>query len=190
MEQRSYLNELVLVVVVAVFVVGCAAIFSIIHRTLPNSVAAAIGTSTNSVTSSVTATVSSSAFLTPTPASAAAQTTKAAPSPTPHPTPALDQYQLVTGRQLAATPDKFVGKKIAIGGSIYYVDPRGSTTWVQVLTVDNTYVDINFPAPEAVQRGEQVHVYGIGAGTTVIRASNGNLYTQPFINPGQFIQKS
>ncbi|MCL4544503.1 MAG: hypothetical protein M1118_07895 [Chloroflexi bacterium] len=192
MEQRSYVNELLLVVLVAAFVVACAAILNVVHRALPTSVSAAIGTPSTSSASALATSTPLTTLETPTPA--AGTRPVVAPSPTAHPTaqatPSLDQYSLITGHQLGAAPDRFVGKKIAISGSVYYVDPRGSTTWVQVLTADNVYVDVNFPAPESVQRGQQVRVYGIGAGTTVIRASNGNLYTQPFINPGQFIQKS
>jgi hypothetical protein len=57
-----------------------------------------------------------------------------------------------------------------------------------VLTQDNVYVDVNFAGQSDVQKNQQVKVYGTAAGKTTIQVS-GVDYVQPYLNPGDVIQK-
>jgi len=116
-------------------------------------------------------------------------TTKAAPAtPTATAGPNLTQYQSVTGAELNSQSTQLNGKKVFITGMVFYVNPRGENTWVQVLTQDNVYVDVNFAGQSDVQKNQQVKVYGTAAGKTTIQVS-GVDYVQPYLNPGDVIQK-
>ena len=184
MEQRSFISEVILVAIVAVFVVSCAAIVNAVHRSLPQAAALAAAETPN-----VTATPAA----TPTPRRLLAVTSSVAPTAVPaKPTvtagPNLAQYVPVTGVQLNSQAALFTGKKVVISGSVFYVNPRGENTWVQVLTQDNIYVDVNFTGPSDVQKGQQVKIFGLSAGKTTVQVQGVN-YSQPYLNPGDVIQK-
>lgn len=189
LEQRSYLSELVLVVIVAVFVVSCAAVVNAVHRGLPQAAALAAAETPNA-TATAAPTPSRQLVLSTTSTTAAAKASTPAPAaPTATAGPNLAQYLPVTGAELSQSPAQYTSKKVVITGSVYYVNPQGENTWVQVLTQDNYYVDVNFSGQSAVQKGQQVKVYGTAAGKTTIRDAKGQDYVQPFINPGDIIQK-
>lgn len=170
--------------IVAVFVVSCAAIVNVVHRSLPQAAALAAAETPN-------ATLTPAA--TPTPRRIPAVTSSVAPTAVPaKPTatagPNLAQYLPVSGVQLNSQAAQYTGKKVVIAGSVYYVNPRGENTWVQVLTQDNVYVDVNFSGQSDVQKGQQVKVYGLAAGKTTVQVQGVN-YSQPYLNPGDVIQK-
>lgn len=185
MDQRSLLSDLVLVTIVLLFVVFCAVAIGAVHRGLPAAEALqATQTPLPASTPSPSATRSSILAPLPTPKPTAVATQ--APAPTA--TPSLAQYQTVTGQQLDANADTLSGKKVVVTGSVYYVDPRGENTWVQILTADRKYVDVNFTGQTSVKKGQTIKVYGTADGKTTIVASDGNPYAQPYINPGDVIQ--
>jgi len=96
----------------------------------------------------------------------------------------------VTGAQLDGQPDTYMGKKVMVTGSVYFVRRDGENDWVQILTSDGKYfVDVNFTGTTNVQKNDQVKVYGTADGKTTIKAFDGKDYVQPFINPGDFIDK-
>lgn len=188
LEQRSYFSELVLVVIVLVFVVSCVAVVNAVHRGLPQPAQLAAAETPNATaipivtpTVGIIANVTTSTAAAPTPARAA---------PTATPGLNLAQYLPVTGSQLSKSPDTYSGKKVQVTGSVYYINPQGDNTWVQVLTQDNVFVDVNFTGQANVQKGEQIKIYGTANGTTTIRAADGRDYTQPFVNPGDIVQKA
>jgi hypothetical protein len=187
LEQRSFISEIILVVIVAVFVVSCAAVVNAVHRGLPQA-----------ATLAAAETPFATATPVPTPPRqlVLSTTSTAAKPPTPVPAkptatagPNLAQYLPVTGAQLNSQPDQYTGKKVLVTGSVYYVNPRGENTWVQVLTQDNVYVDINFTGPSTVQKDQQVKVYGTAAGKTTVQVK-GVDYAQPYLNPGDIIQQA
>jgi hypothetical protein len=187
LEQRSYFSELVLVVIVLVFVVSCVAILNAVHRTLPQPATLAAAETPNATATPVAtptaALIASAATSAPAPTPA-----KAAPTATAGPN--LAAYLPVTGAELGKTPDQYSGKKVVVSGTVYYINPQGDNTWVQVLTQDNVFVDVNFTGQAAVQKNQTVKVYGTANGLTTIRAADGRDYSQPFINPGDMIQKA
>lgn len=195
MEQRSFISEIILVVIVAVFVVSCVAVVNAVHRGLPQAAALAAAetpspTDTPAPTPSrqlVLSTTSSAATSAPT--AAPAKPTAAPAKPTATAGPNLAQYLPVTGAQLTDQAGQYTGKKVVVSGSVYYVNPRGENTWVQVLTQDNIFVDVNFSGQSDVQKDQQVKVYGTADGTTTVQVK-GKDYVQPFVNPGDIIQKT
>ena len=195
LEQRPVVSELVLVVIVVLFVGACASVLNAAHRGLPQAATlAAAMTPVAAVTPTPTPARRSPLAVVPTPG-AAAPTAKppAAPAPavpTATATPGRGNYAAVTGAQLNGAPDQYQGKKVMLSGSVYYVAPRGENTWVQVLTQDNVFVDINFAGQSDVRKGQQVNVYGTADGKTTIKATDGNTYVQPFINPGEYIDQA
>ena len=172
--------------IVAVFVVSCAAIVNVIHRSLPQ---AAV------LTAAETPNATSTPAATPTPRPVLVTTSRVTPTAVPaKPTatagPNLAQYLPVTGAQLNSQAAQFTGKKVVITGSVYYVNPRGENTWVQVLTQDNVFVDVNFTGQSNVQKDQQVKVYGTADGKTTIQDAKGQTYVQPYVTPGDLIQKA
>ena len=172
--------------IVAVFVVSCAAIVNVVHRSLPPAAALA---------AAETPSATSTPVVTPTPRRLLTTTSSAAPTAvpvkaTPTAGPNLAQYVPVTGAQLNSQATQYTGKKVVITGSVYYVNPRGENTWVQVLTQDNVFVDVNFSGQSDVQKDQQVKVYGTADGKTTIQDAKGQNYVQPYINPGDVIQKT
>ena len=68
--------------------------------------------------------------------------------------------------------------------------PDGESTWVQVITPDRVYIDASYRGSLTIRENQKVNVYGTGAGTTTIVASDGKRYDQPFINPADFVDLS
>jgi hypothetical protein len=184
LEQRSYISEIILVAIVGVFVVSCLAVVNAVHRGLPQAAALAAAETPNP-TATPAPTPTRQIILTTTSSSASAATPA---KPTPTAGPDLAQYQPVTGAQLNSQSTQLTGKKVVISGTVFYVNPRGENTWVQVLTQDNVYVNVNFAGQSDVQKSQQVKVYGTAAGKTTIQVS-GVDYVQPYLNPGEIIQK-
>lgn len=184
MEQRSYISEVILVVIVAVFVVSCAAVVNAVHRGLPQA-ATLVAAETPDPTNTPAPTPSREIIVSTTSTAPAPTATPVKPTPTSGPN--LAQYLPVTGAQLNNQPDQYTGKKVVITGSVYYVNPRGENTWVQVLTQDNIYVDVNFSGQSNVQKGQQVKAYGTADGKTTVQVQ-GVDYSQPYLNPGDIIQ--
>ena len=185
MDQRSLLSELILVTIVLLFIVFCTVAISAIHRGLPAAESLA-ATQTPQPTSTPVATATRGSVLAPVgPATPTAVATRA---PLPSPTPSLGQYQPVNGADLDAHADQYTGKKVVVTGNVFYVDPRGENTWVQILTTDRKYVDVNYTGQANVKKGQSVKVYGTADGKTTIVALDGNPYVQPYINPGDVIQ--
>lgn len=175
-----------LVVIVIAFVASCTAGVAAVSRGLPRTTALAAASTPSAVPP--TPTPRQTLALNPPTATPAATPAPAAPAPTP--TPSRAQYAAVTGGQLNSAPDQYNGKKVAITGRVFYIDPRGENTWVQVLTQDNVYVDVNFSGQAGVTKNQSVKVYGTADGKTTIKAADGNTYVQPYINPGDYIDKA
>jgi hypothetical protein len=186
LEQRSFISEVILVAIVAVFVVSCAAIVNVVHRSLPQASVLAAAETPNA-TSTPVATSTPRRLLAATSSTAP---TAVPPKPTATAGPNLAQYVPVTGAQLNSQAAQYTGKKVVITGSVYYVNPRGENTWVQVLTQDNVFVDVNFAGQSTVQKDQQVKVYGTADGKTTIQDAKGQNYVQPYVNPGDIIQKA
>lgn len=184
LEQRSFISEIILVVIVAVFVVSCAAIVNAVHRGLPEAAALAAA-ETPSPTDTPAPTPTRQLVLATTTSSRAPTATPAKPTATSGPN--LAQYLPVTGAELNNQTAQYTGKKVVITGSVYYVNPQGENTWVQVLTQDNVYVDVNFAGQSTVQKGQQVKAYGTADGKTTVQVQGVN-YSQPYLNPGDIIQ--
>ena len=170
--------------IVGVFVVSCLAVVNAIHRGLPQAAALAAAETPNPTATPVP--VPTRQIILSTTSSTATSATLAKPTPTAGPN--LTQYQAVTGAQLNSQSSPLNGKKVVISGTVFYVNPRGENTWVQVLTQDNVYVDVNFAGQSDVQKNQKVKIYGTAAGKTTIQVS-GVDYVQPYLNPGDIIQK-
>ncbi len=187
MTERSWFGELVLIAVLGAFAIGCMVVIASASRMLPNFAAAQSATPAVAPSSGQGSATETRIALTPRPPTPIPTTTaKAAATPTE--AELKKSYASVDGKTLAQSADQYKGKKIIITGTLYYTRPDGESTWVQIITPDRIFIDASYRGDLGKLRTDQkVLLYGTGAGTTTIVAADGKQYTQPFINPADFV---
>lgn len=191
MYDRSWVGELILVFALAAFAIGCMATIAAVARILPTPETTRAVAVAASPTAGQASAVETRIALTPRPPTPAPTATpQVVATATPSDVELRKQYAPVDGKTLAQQADQYKGRKILVSGLVFYMRPDGESTWVQVITPDRVYIDASYRGSLTIRENQKVNVYGTGAGTTTIVASDGKRYDQPFINPADFVDLS